>query len=293
MLYLGCPMWGYKAWVGKGRLFPPHTPASDFLRLYSRQLNTVEGNTTFYALPSVETVLRWKQETPENFRFCPKISRDISHSGNLVASKRQTQIFIERMRLLGSRLGPIFLQLPPSFSPTQLDELKEFLTFWPRELPLAVEVRHPDFFVEPHIHTLDQVLQDHQVARIIMDTRPLLTGPEAEQKVLLARERKPHLPVHVSITANFAFVRYIGHPTMENNQPFLEEWAKLVGQWLTESMAVYVFCHCPYEEHSPGICAGFYDMVKRLVQQVPALPVLTLPGQQEKPDTGLEQHRLF
>ncbi len=54
MFYIGCPMWGYKDWVGN--LFPPHTPQSDFLRLYSRQLNTVEGNTTFYALPSAETL---------------------------------------------------------------------------------------------------------------------------------------------------------------------------------------------------------------------------------------------
>ena len=50
MFYIGCPMWGYKEWVGSGKLFPPRTPASDFLRLYSRKLSTVEGNTIFYAL---------------------------------------------------------------------------------------------------------------------------------------------------------------------------------------------------------------------------------------------------
>src|SRR5450631_4053806 len=61
MFYIGCPMWGYKDWVGT--LFPPHTPASDFLRLYSNKLSTVEGNTTFYALPSQETIARWRQET--------------------------------------------------------------------------------------------------------------------------------------------------------------------------------------------------------------------------------------
>jgi hypothetical protein len=44
--YLGCAVWGYKAWVGD--LFPPRSKQADFLRLYSRRLSTVEGNTTFY-----------------------------------------------------------------------------------------------------------------------------------------------------------------------------------------------------------------------------------------------------
>ena len=68
MFYIGSPMWGYTEWVGK--FFPPQTPPGDFLRLYSRKLTAVEGNTTFYALPSAETVARWSQETPSYFRFC-------------------------------------------------------------------------------------------------------------------------------------------------------------------------------------------------------------------------------
>src|SRR5437879_2814711 len=62
MFYIGCPMWGYKEWVGSGKLFPPRTSASDFLRLYSKKLTTVEGNTIFYALPSAETIARWVQD---------------------------------------------------------------------------------------------------------------------------------------------------------------------------------------------------------------------------------------
>ncbi len=62
MFYLGCPLWAYKDWVGD--LFPPGARASDFLRLYSRRLTTVEGNTTFYATPRPEMVARWAAETP-------------------------------------------------------------------------------------------------------------------------------------------------------------------------------------------------------------------------------------
>ena len=100
MLYIGSPMWGYKEWVGN--FFPPHTQPGDFLRLYSQKLTTVEGNTTFYALPSAETIAHWSQETPSYFRFCPKISRDISHSAALDARKKETEVFTQRMRGLAA-----------------------------------------------------------------------------------------------------------------------------------------------------------------------------------------------
>src|SRR5579864_182982 len=111
MFYIGCPMWGYKEWVGN--FFPARTPASDFLRLYSKKLSVVEGNTIFYALPSSETIARWRQETPATFRICPKVSRSISHEARLESKRDETLFFVERVRELGTRLGPIFLQLPP------------------------------------------------------------------------------------------------------------------------------------------------------------------------------------
>src|SRR6266705_892738 len=101
-------MWGYREWVGN--FFPAHTSSSDFLRVYCNRMSAVEGNTTFYALPSPETVRRWRQETPETFRFCPKVSRSISHAPSLEKSREATEELEERMQGLGSRLGTLFLQ---------------------------------------------------------------------------------------------------------------------------------------------------------------------------------------
>jgi uncharacterized protein YecE (DUF72 family) len=289
LFYLGCPMWGYKEWVGD--FFPARTSASDFLRLYSQRLDAVEGNTIFYALPSVETVLRWAQETPETFRFCPKVSRSISHEGNLAQQKSQTAAFIERMRYFGERLGTIFLQLPPSFTPAQSDQLAAFLDSWPQDIQLAVEVRHPDFYQEPHAGMLTRLLQQHRAARVIMDTRPIQTGSPKEQKELQARERKPHLPVQITTTADFAFVRYIGHPQMETNAPFLDQWAKQIARWYQQGITVYAFCHCPYEKHSPAIC---YELAQRVHHLIPELPQLAAPAlDDDDQDQGPEQMRLF
>ena len=281
MFYIGCPMWGYKEWVGS--FFPAHTPAALFLQLYSRRLTTVEGNTTFYATPAEETVVRWREETPTAFRFCPKILRDISHSLQLESQKVETLSFAARMRVLEERLGPQFLQLPPTFSPSHLPQLAAFLSFWPSDLRLAVEVRHPAFFVEPQYTELNTLLQQHNVARVIMDSRPIRIGPIEETQILESRERKPNLPVRLRLTTDFAFVRYIGHPRMEVNEPFLEKWSQQLAQWLQQGVTTYVFCHCPYEVHSPSICAELYQRVKALT------PIPPLPGDTEQP----EQATLF
>lgn len=285
MFYIGCPMWGYKEWVGN--FFPPHTPPGDFLRLYSRRLTAVEGNTVFYALPSAETIIRWKQETPETFRICPKISRNISHMSNLELGRDETLQLIERMKGLGTRLGPMFLQLPPAFRPAQLSELQAFLDFWPGDLRLAVEVRHPDFYKETIAANLNTLLRRYNVARVMMDTRPIRIGTPEEKQILHARERKPDLPLQITVTTDFIFLRYIGHPRMEVNQPFFDSWAAQLAQWLKQGITLYVFCHCPYEIHSPEICKALYQRVNTLVDLPP------LPWQRGEDTIEPEQIRLL
>lgn len=285
MFYTGCPLWGYKEWVGN--FFPSHTPPGDFLRLYSRRLTAVEGNTIFYALPSAATIERWRQETPETFRICPKVSRSISHSGSLEDGRDETWQLVERMKGLGSRLGPMFLQLPPAFGPDHMAQLEAFLAHWPSDVRLAVEVRHPNFYTEEHAQALNSLLRQHSAARVMMDTRPIRTGPAQEQQLLHARERKPDLPLQVSVTTDFIFLRYIGHPRMEVNEPFLQEWAGQLAQWLRQSITLYVFCHCPFEVHSPVICRTLYERVQKLVN----LPPLALEIADQPVD--IEQGKLF
>ena len=275
MLYIGCPVWGSKSWVGN--FFPPQTHAGEFLRLYSRRLLTVEGNTFFYATPAEELIARWRQETPSTFRFCPKVSRSISHADRLDEMQAETSLFVERMRGLSDRLGPMFLQLPPSFAPAHLARLQAFLNFWPPDLRLAVEVRHPAFYAKEQAEPLNVLLEQYQVGRVMMDTRPLRTGDTRDQELQATRERKPNLPLQLACTTDFAFLRYIGHPEMEVNEPFLDEWAPQLSQWLAQGKTLYVFCHCTFEEYSPGLCAALYQRVQTLA------PLPPLPWQPERP----------
>ena len=165
----------------------------------------------------------------------------------------------------------MFLQLPPSFAPAQISELQGFLDFWPEELRLAVEVRHLQFFTRPYTEELNALLRQYKVARVIMDSRPIRVGSTEEKQVLQSRERKPDLPVELTTTTDIAFVRYIGHPRMEINDPLLDNWAHQIVQWLKQGITVYAFCHCPFEIHSPQICHALYRSVSTLAS-LPPLP---------------------
>src|SRR5690606_13258491 len=140
--FLGCPSWNEGAWLGS--LYPPGTPASEFLPRYCSVFNSVEGNTTLYAWPSKEKVQRWANQMPEDFRFCAKLPREISQAGDLCAALEQAQAFRALLAPLGRRVTPFWLQLPASFGPGRLAELAQLIDGF--GAPLAVEVRHRAFF---------------------------------------------------------------------------------------------------------------------------------------------------
>jgi uncharacterized protein YecE (DUF72 family) len=283
--FIGCPIWAHAGWVGN--FFPPGSANRDFLRLYSRRLTTVEGNTTFYAVPKDEIVQRWAAETPETFRFCLKLPRDISHEAPLRAQIEATRAFVERMSPLGSRRGPFFLQLPPRFSPAQLDDLAAWLAAWPAEQRIAVEVRHEDWFAPAGERALQDVLEQHNAGRVLMDVRPLDLGPlpGAEEDLQRARDNKPDVPLHPLYSSNLALVRYIGHPDLPLNAPLLDEWAARVAQWLGDGVDVYMFMHCPDNDFAPALCRMFHERLARLAD-VPPLPW-------DEGEPNLEQQRMF
>lgn len=289
-LYIGCPIWSFKGWVGN--FYPKGTKPADFLHEYARRLTTIEGNTTFYAVPSAKTLEQWRDEMPETFRFCPKVPRAISHDGKLAENVAAAQQFIEVMSGLGTRLGPMFLQLPPYYSPRLLDDLKIFLDAWPAHIRLGVEVRHLDWFENPHHQILNEILSSHNMARVVIDTRPIrsLDGDEilaggVYQSLLEARARKPDVPILPERTADFVFIRYIGHPQMEVNLPFLEEWSSFLTAQLRDGSDAYVFCHSPENLTAPWLCR---DLHKRIAAGV-SLPPLPWNDEAEH----LEQGRLL
>jgi uncharacterized protein YecE (DUF72 family) len=284
VLYVGCAIWAYEGWIGS---FYPHGLSKQaLLSAYAERLTTVEVNSTFYALPSLPIVQRWAQQTPESFRFCPKFPRAITHTAHLRAVAAQTDVFLGTMRALGKRLGPLMLQLPPSFSPSALPILAEYLSALPRDLQIAVEVRHRAWFSPEHSAQLDALLAEHGAARVAFDSRPIYAS--AAPEALLGQEKKPDVPLYAEATQPFALVRYIGSPIPDENAPYLAFWAARISAWLSEQRIVYFFAHCPREENSPGLARALYERVNAL-HTLPSLPWAAL----DQPTADRTQLTLF
>jgi uncharacterized protein YecE (DUF72 family) len=279
---LGCAVWACKDWMGE--FFPPGTRASDYLRSYGERMTTVEGNTTFYSMPSPEMVKRWANETPEYFRFCPKLPRSVSHEGAIAPHLPAALDFLRLMQGLTNRLGPLLLQLPPSYSPASYDDLTAFLAAWPhQEAPLAVEVRHLDWFKPPSAKRLNDLLTDWKVGRILLDTRPIYElGDNDSDPQLLSERRKPRVPLQPEVTAAFTIVRYISHPDIDRNDEYLAQWVEHFRQWLAQGTSIYMFVHCPIEARSVSIARRFQAMLEKAGVIVPELPwnLLETPPEQ-------------
>jgi uncharacterized protein YecE (DUF72 family) len=194
------------------------------------------------------------------------------------------------MRPLASRLGPMFLQLPPSYPPKLMADLAKFLDAFPADIRLGVEVRHLDWFDSPHDESLDQLLTEHNMARVTIDTRPIrnlqgdavLAGSSYES-LLEARERKPDVPVVPKRTSDFIFLRFIGHPDLEHNLEWVSEWVDYLVPQMQANADVFIFCHSPDNMSAPNICREFHRRIASKIK-IPSLPWDTIqPDVPEQP----------
>ena len=273
-LFLGCAVWSYRGWYGS--FYPPGTSAAAALTCYGQRLTAVEGNTTFYAVPSAATVARWRDRVPPDFRFCLKFPKTITHAGAIAPRLAEALAFYDRVAALGDRLGPMFVQLPPSYGPQGFDDLREFLANWRRTTaaPIAVELRHRQWFAPEWRDRINGVLSGLDIGRAVLDTRPMyqnLQSPD-EDPQRHSQRRKPKVPVQGVATTHYGFVRFISHPDADRNDRFLDQWRDRVGDWLRAGKDVYFFVHCPIEDHSPATARRFHRQLQSIGAPVSPLP---------------------
>ena len=274
---LGCPVWGFKDWVGT--LYSRDARPPDFLRQYSRVFNAVEGNSTFYSLPEATTVERWAVDAAPGFRFCFKLPRHVTHELALASADAATRAFLERMRPLADHLGPFMIQLPASFSPASLQILERYLDALPPDLHFAVELRHPAFFgTSAAAQRAHGLLAERGHDRVVLDTRGLRAGPQGHPDVQAARHAKPDLPVETRATGRHPIVRFIGHPIHDVNDDWIDLWARQLHAWIGEGRHPYFFAHCPNDLHAPILARRLHAALLRAragangVGELPAFP---------------------
>lgn len=99
----------------------------DELTYYPTQFNSIELNANFYSMPSPEQVLTWKDKTPADFRFFPKVPNTVSHYRRLLNITDVVTAFASSVLNFDERLRMVFLQLHDNFKPKDYDRLETFI----------------------------------------------------------------------------------------------------------------------------------------------------------------------
>ncbi|WP_203141395.1 DUF72 domain-containing protein [Marinobacter mangrovi] len=275
--YLGSPQWSDPKWNTQ-------LPAGgNPLERYSQVLNTVEGNTTFYATPSLAQCAQWRTQVPDDFRFLFKFPRAISHDQLLAGPTSEINQFLGIIAPLEDVLGPFLLQLPAAFGPEHLDRLWRFIDALPEPLTCAVEVRHAAFFSKGDAEkSLNRGLRDRRIARVCLDSRALFSAQPENDIIVDAQRKKPKVPVHVLPVEAPPVIRFVGHPVLEANRPFLQPWVEKVASWIEGGQRPYVFMHMPDNGDALSLAALWSELLQA---RLPQLEALNLDGKQ--PQMGL------
>src|SRR3989442_14142123 len=127
-LYLGASGLAYGEW--NGPFSPPTLRQREMLPFYAGRFGSVEINYTFRQQPAEKTLLAWREATPDGFLFALKAHQRITHWMRLAGADEAVSTFLDRIRLLGPRLGPILFQCPPNL---QYDRslIESFLGYLP------------------------------------------------------------------------------------------------------------------------------------------------------------------
>ena len=253
---IGTQGWNYDAWVGP--FYPSGTRPADFLATYARAFDTVEVDSTFYAIPSARVVRSWAERTPARFRFALKLPQEITHERRLRESGPATELFFERARELGDKLGPILIQLGPDFAPSELPALVEFLPLVPRDLQVAVEFRQRGWLHDG----LLALLAEYNIALALTDARWI------PRRTMLELAARP--------TADFAYIRWMGpdrdivdYSRLQHDRTReLEAWAEAIASIPADVIEVYGYVNNHFAGHSPASAR----QLQRLLGQRPVEP---------------------
>jgi len=266
--HIGLPQWHHADW------YAPDVHKNDSLFIYSRHFSSVEGNSSFYGLPSALSIKQWAEQTPADFKFCFKFPKTISHSGQLLHCDVLVDEFLSRVSPLGSQLGIIWLQLSQQFSPQSLEALDRFLARLPKQFQYAVEVRNLGLFDKAaNEKYLNQLLIQHQVNRVIFDTRSLFAHPAEDDETLDALRKKPRVPTHVIATGDQPFIRFISPTDSSLCHSSLMPWVTKTLQWIDQGKTPYIFFHTPGNEQAPQLAQWFSE---RIHEQRPSIAPLQL-----------------
>ena len=262
-LLLGTSSFTADGW--QGSFYPPGMRTGNFLSYYATQFKTVEIDSTYYGTPSAATVTNWYERTPPDFIIAAKVPQMITHEKMMVNCEAEFDEFIDRMHLLGEKLGPLLLQFPWfNKYEIQADEFFRRLHLFlkhVKHLPtvrLVVEIRNRAWLDK----RITDLLREYNVALALTDLSNMPRPWEVKNGLDL-------------VTTDFVYVRWLGDrkgiealtmrwdKTVIDRTGDLRNWAALFRKFLSRNLKVYAYANNHYAGHGPGTVKLFWDMWAR------------------------------
>jgi len=220
-IYIGTSGWSYKHW--KGIFYPPKLKATDYLPFYAQHFNIAEINTSFYYLPKPETVINWINKVPPDFKFCPKMSRYVTHMKKLNNPEEPLERFFDVFQPMGPLMGPVLVQLPPflKFNYDIADHFYKLTATAYKEYEFVMEVRHPTWLQEESL----TLMAKYNIGLVIAQSGH--TFPYSEM-----------------ITAKNIYIRFHGPKELyasSYSDEMLMEFAEKFKEWEKEGHAIWAF----------------------------------------------------
>ena len=245
---VGTSGWAYREW--RGKFYPKGLPQSQELSYLADRVATIEMNSPFYRLQTPGMYEKWRGQVPDGVVFAVKGWRGVTHFKKLRDVGESVAHFFHSGPLaLGSALGPVLWQLPPSLE-FDGNVLEDFLAGLPQtqgqaaefsgghasapDLPLkyALEPRNESFRSEDAY----EILTKHNVALVFSDSAG--RHPQFDQ-----------------VTADFTYTRLHGSPRIyysNYSEEDLEGWASKLRPELAAGHDCYVYFDNTAAGHAPG-----------------------------------------
>ncbi len=232
---IGCQGWNYRDWISKAGgntiFYPRGTKSDEMLKLYAEIFDTIEVDSTFYAIPPGSTIESWYKKTPKDFTFSLKMPQEITHEKELREDSFEVlETFCERIKALKEKLGIVLIQMPPTFDGDKANaqNLRKFLEQLPKDIKFAIEFRHRDWMID---WTFEE-LEKNNVALCLCEGKWI--------------PREMFFTALHEIKNDFAYVRFMGERDLtsfdkiyRNQDTLLEIWKEQIKDIKAKKVYVY------------------------------------------------------
>ncbi len=227
-----------------GPFYPKNAQPGDYLRLYSSVFDAVEIDSTYYRTPSPFMVSKWRTITPQGFLFTAKFPKKISHELKLRDAMAQLERFYKSISELREKLGPLLIQLPPSFNfKKDREALEQFLGQIDNKYKHAIELRNRSWF-KPEVY---KILEEHKVA--------------------LAWSVNQYVSTPAEATSDVAYVRMVGDRSITNFGGMQRDQGEVMRKWydaLEEKSGLFKQGFIFFNNHFAGFGPGSVNEFRRL-----------------------------